>query len=113
MTDQEHVQVAVAFLGRLDDCKYVMELLSDAGIECVMDVAERLRPDLAKHGYYLVGVPVALAEQARAAIEQQTRRDLGIDEPSTGEGDAETCPACGTLLPVGCASCPDCGLMFE
>jgi len=113
MADEEHVNVAVAFLGRLDDCKYVLGLLNEAGIECVVDVAERLRPDLAKHGYYLVGVPVGLAEQAREVIEQQTRRDLGIDEQDGPAEEGEVCPACGAALPVGCAACPDCGLVFE
>jgi hypothetical protein len=106
-------QYLVIHIGNLEDCKYAIGILDDAEIACRMDVAERIRPDLAQRGYYIVIVESSLAEQARAAIEARLQNDLDIDQRETGEEDIERCPACGGALPVGCASCPECGLCFE
>jgi hypothetical protein len=106
-------QYLVIHIGNLEDCKYAIGILDNAEITCRMDVAERIRPDLAQRGYYIVIVESSLAEQARAAIEERLQSDLEIEQQKSGEDDIEHCPACGVALPAGCASCPECGLCFE
>lgn len=112
-TGENGKEYLVIHIGNLEDCKYAISILDDAEIACRMDVAERIRPELAQRGYYIVIVESSLANQARAAIEERLQRDLNIEQLETGEDDIERCPACGIALPVGCASCPECGLCFE
>ncbi|MCX7846874.1 MAG: hypothetical protein N2595_02425 [bacterium] len=103
---------AVVFIGTLEDCKLVLHVLEAAGICGAFHDVERVRPDLRSRGYYLVSVAPEEYERARALVEARLAQDLPGAKPWVSD-DIERCPACGTALPVQCAACPDCGLIFE
>ena len=107
------VKVAVMFVGGLEDCKYNMGILEAAGMGCALDVAERMGPQYANRGYYIVTVPAERGDEAREVLERQLHADLHIEEQDEPDDGMERCPACGTPLVAGCAACPDCGLNFE
>ena len=106
-------QYMVVHIGNLEDCKYAIRILDEAEIACQMDVADRVRPDMALRGYYIVVVKAELHDVARQAIERKLKEDLDIQEREHGTDDIERCPACGAALAVESVSCPECGLCFE
>ena len=75
MDEETHVsedgkQYLVVRIGNLEECKYAIGILDDAEIVCRMDVAESVRPELAKRGYYIVIVETAkAAEEAAPELE--------------------------------------------
>lgn len=103
---------AVVFLGALEDCKIVLQTLEAAGIRGAFHDVERVRPDLRNRGYYLVSVAQEEYEQARAIVEERLQQDLPTSVAECVD-DIPRCPACGAALPVECAVCTDCGLIFE
>ena len=112
--DKAGKEMSAAFIGSLEDCKYIIEVLTTAEMECGLDLADRAGAQFTARGYYMVSVAAAVGEQARAAIEQQLRTDLRLDAPEMAVPDQqEQCPACGTALLPGAAACPECGLNFE
>lgn len=118
MDEETHVsedgkQYLVVRIGNLEECKYAIGILDDAEIVCRMDVAESVRPELAKRGYYIVIVETSKAAEATAAIEARLHKDLDIEKREVGEEGNECCPACGEGIPAECTECPECGLCFE
>jgi hypothetical protein len=105
-------QLAVVFIGALEDCKGTMAFLAEHDVPAVLHVAELIRPDLRARGYYLVATALADGERAKALIEEHFHRTFNISATTPNESEPERCPACGALLPAGCAACPDCGLTF-
>lgn len=57
-----------------------------------------------------------VGEEDRPAAEELdgtlAARLVPEEAPELGEGDEETCPACGTTLDADTVECPDCGLAF-
>ena len=106
-------ELAVVFIGALDDCKETLAFLTAQDVPAMLHVAELVRPDLRARGYYLVATASAEGERARALIETHFHRTFNITTAAPTEGEPERCPACDALLPGGCATCPDCGLTFE
>jgi hypothetical protein len=103
-------QVAIVFIGALEDCKQIMAFLTEQGIIAQLNVAELIRPELQSRGYYIVMTVPSDGERARQLIERKFQADFDLD--AVEESDVDTCPACGTALPHGCAACPECGLVF-
>ncbi|NLF39396.1 hypothetical protein GX586_08115 [bacterium] len=112
-TGEDGIEHAAVFIGGLEECKYVMDVLGAAEVPNQLDVAERAGEQFASRGYYLVSVAADAATHARDVIEKQLREDLQIHPGDESQIAEERCPACGTLLVPGCASCQECGLMFE
>jgi len=105
-------QLAVVFIGALEDCKGTMAFLTDHDVPAALHLAEVVRPDLRARGYYLVATALTDGERAKALIEEHFHRTFNISAATPDESEPERCPACGALLPAGCAVCPDCGLTF-
>jgi len=105
-------QVAVVFIGALEDCKQIIAYLAEQGIAAQLNVAELVRPELQSRGYYLVMTLPADGERARVLIEQKFQADFNLADVAAEASDVDTCPACGAALPHGCAACPECDLVF-
>jgi len=103
-------RLAVMFVGGLDDCKYTMKILDDLGFPCALDVAEKMGPQYANRGYYIITMPEENAQQAKELMEQKIREDLEIN--NSPEELENKCPACGADLSAEHTECPDCGLNF-
>jgi hypothetical protein len=106
-------QLAVVFIGALDDCKETLAFLTGHDVPAMLHVAELVRPDLRARGYYLVATALDEGERARALIEAHFHRTFNITTATPAADEPERCPACAALLPGGCATCPDCGLIFK
>ena len=110
MNNTEEQKLAVMFVGGLNDCKYTMKILDGLGFPCALDVAEKMGPQYANRGYYIITMPEENAVQAKQLMEQKIREDLEIND-SPGNLD-DKCPACGAELTIDNTECPDCGLNF-
>ena len=111
INETEEKRVAVMFVGGLDDCKYTIKILDDLGFPCALDIAEKMGPQYANRGYYIVTMPEENAEKAKELMEKMIREDLDIN--SSPENIDDKCPACGAELSVDHTECPDCGLNFK
>ena len=77
------------------------------------DAPEGQRPDVfggvPLFGLYLQSEHLAAARELDGSI---AARLLPEEAPPLAEGEADSCPACGTALAVDAIACPDCGLDF-
>jgi len=107
----EELRLAVMFVGGLDDCKYTMNILNDLGYPSALDIAEKMGPQYANRGYYIVTMPEENANEAKELMEKKIREDLEVN--NYPEEFENKCPACGAELTDDHNECPDCGLNFK